>query len=181
VVLVGRSDTVADTTAGAFTVALRDGANNPMPGERVEIRMLNCPGARVAVDQLQPGVTSRCATNGVLADTDPDGLVRIAIVGGGEASAPHGSGPCATVLGGPIPLGTVRLAYLDLDGSGGLGSNDLSIWLGDFGTGESIARADYDGDDSVGASDLSLWLGAWGEGRSVQSAPSYCTGFRRSP
>ena len=179
VVLVGHADAHADTTSGAFTVVVRDVADDPMPFERVEVRPLDCPGARVAVDQLQPGVSPRCATNAVQADTDLDGIVRIAIVGGGDAAAPHGSGPFATVLGGPVALGVVRVAYLDLDGSGGLGANDLSIWLADFGTGEPIARADYDGDNTVGASDLSLWLTAFGGGGSVHSASSACSDFPR--
>lgn len=181
VVLVGLAGAVPDTTTGAFTVVVRDGANIPMWDEQVEVRFLVCPGARVAAEQHQPGVTSRCQTNGILASTDYSGIVRVAAVGGGDPAAPHGTGPCATVLAGGLPLGTVRVAYLDLDGSGGLGAHDLAIWLADFGTGESIARADYDGDGAVGAADLSLWLTAYGSGRSVESPTSYCTGFRASP
>ena len=71
-------------------------------------------------------------------------------------------------------LGTATLAYVDLDGSGGVGTNDLSYWLSDFGLGEPIGRSDFDGDGHVDASDLSLWLGIWGAAGSTESAASYC-------
>ena len=180
-VLVGSSLGLADTTTGAFTIVARDAADNPVPDIVIEFRAINCPEARIAVDQLQPGVGARCATNAVTAVTGPDGAVRMAVVGAGDPAAPHGSGPCAQVFAAGLPLGTVRLAYLDLDGSAGLGSNDLSVWLGDFGTGESIARSDFDGDDVVGAEDLSLWLTAWAAGRETESSGSWCSGFVASP
>lgn len=175
VLLVGLAEGVPDTTIGAFTIVVRDGTNNPMPGEPVEFRILNCPGARLATDQLQPGVSTRCATHGVTAVTDLNGWVRFAVVGGGDPSAPHGAGPCATVYAGPgVTLGTVRVAYLDLDGSGGLGAGDLSVWLSDFGTAEAIGRSDWNGDQALTADDLSLWLQIWGDAHQVQSPASYC-------
>lgn len=181
VLLVGRSGAEADTATGAFTIVVRDGANVPMPGQLVEFRALLCPGARVAVNQLQAGVSSRCETNSVRATTDLDGSVRLAVLGGGETLAPHGTGPCARVYVGTALLGTARLGYLDLDGAGGLGANDLAVWLTDFSTGDPIARSDFNGDDLVGADDLALWLTAWVAGRSLQSPESYCSGFSLAP
>ena len=45
-----------------------------------------------------------------------------------------------------VLLGTATLAYVDLDGSDGMGGNDISLWLTDFGSGEPIGRSDFDGD-----------------------------------
>ena len=95
-------------------------------------------------------------------------------VGGGTADAPPGAGPCAQVFASSIPLGTLSLAYLDMDGSGGLGSNDLSLWLTDAASGEVRGRADFDGDGALTALDLSIWLTVWSTGRSAESAAGYC-------
>ena len=88
--------------------------------------------------------------------------------------SPPGTGPCVQVFASGVILGTASLAYPDLDGSGGLGTNDISLWLGDFALGEPIGRSDFDGDGRLDASDLSLWLGIWGAAHSTQSATSYC-------
>ena len=174
VLMVGSDDGRPDTTTGAFVVVARDLSNNPQRGRTIELRAINCPGARVAADQGQLGVTAKCATHGITAVTDADGLVRMALVGGGDAAAPRGSGPCGQVYADGAPLGFVRVAYLDLDGQRGLGAGDLSVWLGDFLAAEPIARADYDGDDQVGAADLSLWLTVFGAGGQPQSPAAYC-------
>ena len=174
VLLVGLDMGVADTTTGAFLIVIRDLANNPIPGTNVEIRLLNCPGARVAVDQRQPGITSRCVTHGILATTDLNGSTRFAAVGGGDPAGPHGTGACASVYAGGVLMGDVRVAYLDLDGSSGMGANDISIWLSDFGTGEPIGRSDFNGDQVLTADDLSVWFGIWGTGTQTASPASYC-------
>src|SRR5512145_811103 len=95
VLLVGLAQGVPDTASGAFLIVIRDLSNNPIPGAGVEFRLLNCPGARVAVDQRQTGITSRCDTHGILATTDINGSVRMAAVGGGDPAGPHGAGVCA--------------------------------------------------------------------------------------
>jgi hypothetical protein len=55
-----------------------------------------------------------------------------------------------------------------------MGTNDISLWLGDFALGEPIGRSDYDGDGVVSAADLSIWLGLWGAAGSSESAASFC-------
>ena len=95
-------------------------------------------------------------------------------MGGGDANAPHGAGPCAGIYADGVILGLVPVAYMDLDGVQGLGAGDLSVWLSDFVTGDPIGRSDFDGDGSLGALDLSLWLTAWSGGRQVHSAGPYC-------
>lgn len=174
VLMVGLREGVPDTTVGAFTIVSRDAANAPEPGKLIEFRILNCPAARLATDQLQPGVSTRCATHGVTAVTDLNGMVRFAVVGGSEAQGLHGMGPCAQVYSSGTPIGTVRIAYLDLDGSLGLGANDVSVWLSDFATGEPIGRSDFNGDQLLTADDLSVWLQVWADGRQVASPTAYC-------
>jgi hypothetical protein len=174
VLMVGLREGVPDTTLGAFTIVARDFANNPDVGKLIEFRILNCPAARLAADQLQPGISTRCATHGVTAITDVNGMVRFAVVGGSEIDGLHGMGPCAQVYSGGVAIGTARVAYLDLDGSGGLGANDLAVWLSDFGTGEPIGRSDFNGDQQLTADDLSVWLQIWADGRQVESPAAYC-------
>lgn len=174
VIMVGRSGAQADTALGAFTVVVRDLANNPIARSVVEFRVLNCEGARLASDALQPGVTTRCATHGVTAVTDMSGAVRMTLVGAGTVGSAPGAGPCAQVFANNVPLGSVSVAWLDLDGSRGLGINDLSLWLTDFGLNEPISRSDFDGDGALTVNDLSFWLEAWWRGRSSESAASYC-------
>ena len=62
----------------------------------------------------------------------------------------------------------------DLDGSGGVGANDPSAWLGDFGDGRPFGRSDYDCSQSIGANDLSLWLAAFASGTMGESCVSHC-------
>ena len=174
ILLVGRAVDLADTSSGAFTVVVHDQANNPVANSTVEIRILNCPGARLSTQSYVPGSTIRCGTAGVLGTTDFNGEVRLTVVGGGLAGAPAGAGPCVQVFASSVPLGTATLAYLDMDGSNGVGSSDLALWLTDFGSGEDIGRSDYDGDGLLTAGDLSTWLTLWGAGGSAQSAASYC-------
>ena len=174
ILLVGRQLDLADTSSGAFTVVVHDAANAPVANSTVEVRILNCPGARLSTQSYVPGGTIRCGTAGVLGTTDANGEVRLTVVGGGLAGAPPGAGPCVQIYAGGVPLGQATLAYLDLDGNSGVGSTDLGLWLTDFGSGEDIGRSDYTGDGLLTADDLSLWLTVWGAGGSDQSAASYC-------
>jgi hypothetical protein len=140
----------------------------------VEVRILNCPGARLSSNAYLAGATIRCDTHGALATTDNNGEVRMTIVGGGTAGGPAGAGPCVQIYASGVFLGFATLAYPDMDGSGGVGANDLALWLGDFGSGEDIGRSDYDGTGLLTANDLSMWLGIFGAGGSFQSAAAYC-------
>ena len=174
VLLVGRLYAQADTALGNFTIVVRNLANNPLAGVLVEFRILNCEGARLASDPLQPGVTARCATHGYTAVTDVHGEVRMCIVGGGTVGSMPGGGACAQVFAAGVLIGTPSVAYLDLDGGNGLGINDLSKWLDDFALNEPISRSDFDGSGALSVNDLSVWLEAWSRGTSAQSATSYC-------
>jgi hypothetical protein len=173
--LMGRSGDLADTTSGAFTIVVRDAANAPVAGSVVEVRILNCPGVRLSAQTYDAGSSIRCGTAGVLKTTNLFGEVRMTLVGGGIAGGPAGAGACVQVFASGVPIGGASLAYLDLDGSGGMGGHDISLWLADVGSGEDIiGRGDYDGSGTLGANDLSIWLMLWGAGGSAESAAAYC-------
>ena len=174
ILLVGRSSDLADTSSGAFLVVVHDLANSPVVSSTVEVRILNCPGARLSSQSYNPGTTIRCGTTGELQTTDIHGEARFTLVGGGTPGSPPGGGPCVQIFATGVLLGTASLAYVDLDGTGGAGSNDISLWLADYALGEPIGRSDYDGNGAIDANDLSIWLGTWGAGGSDQSAAAYC-------
>lgn len=174
ILLVGRVADLADTTDGAFSVVVHDAANNPVARSNVEVRLLNCPGARISSQAYEPGTTSRCDTHGVLQSADLHGEVRMTAVGAGTPGAAPGGGPCAQIFAGGVLLGTATVAYLDMDGAGGLGANDMSLWLSDYALGEPIGRSDFDGDGQLTANDLSVWLELWSQARSKQSAAAFC-------
>jgi hypothetical protein len=92
----------------------------------------------------------------------------------------NGAGNASTLLGGGQIFANGSLlqhptvsAY-DLDGASGVGANDLSAWLGDFGSGQPFGRSDYDCSGNVGANDLSLWFNAFGSGTMVESCAASC-------
>jgi hypothetical protein len=174
VLMVGRLAALADTALGSFSIVVRDLANVPIAGATVEFRVLNCDGARLSANPLQPGVTARCATHGYTAVTNLYGEVRMCLVGGGTVGSPPGAGPCAQVFAGGVLLGTASVGIFDLDGAGGVAINDLAMWLTDFALNEPISRSDFDGSGTVTINDLSVWLEAWARGTSSEGATSYC-------
>ena len=159
VLLVGRLGDLADTTAGACSMVVRDLANNPINRCVVELRVLNCFGTRLSSEPYAPATTIRCETSGVGASTP--GL------------AP-GAGPCSQIYAAGVLIGIITLATLDMDGRDGLTPHDVSLWLTDLASGELRGRADFDGDGVLTAQDLSIFLTVWAAGRSQESAASYC-------
>jgi hypothetical protein len=174
ITLVGSSAGVADAF-GAFTLNVRDQANNPLYGASIVIDFSGCADIAICADQLDPGVTVNCAAKTTRKFTDVSGGVSFIILGGsngaGGVNAPlHG----ARVFANGTLLASPTAAALDLDGSSGVGINDLSVWLGDFGATSPRGRSDFDGDDSVGINDLSVWLAAFGLQGSAQSCVTRC-------
>lgn len=161
--------------AGEFTVICRDLANNPMAGAVVVIDLSACSELFICADQLDPLATVDCAHKTVSKLTGADGSVHFNVLGGS-----HGAGSAVTFLsGGRIyKNGTLiqapTVSAYDLDGSAGLGANDLSAWLTDFGSGQPYGRSDFDCSGNVGANDLALWLSAFGSGTMAQSCASSC-------
>lgn len=173
--LVGSYGGVPATAAGGFVVIVRDLANNPIAGASVVIDLSGCADLSICADQLDPAATVNCAAKTVRKFTAADGSVHFTMLGGS-----NGAGSAVTLLNGGriyangILLGSPTVSAFDLDGSGGVGANDFSAWLGDFFTGNSYGRSDYDCSGNVGANDLSVWLGVFGSGTMAESCVSRC-------
>jgi hypothetical protein len=175
IALVGRSAAGPDTALGAFTVIARHLSNNPWNEGPIWLDLHECPDCRVDASAA-PNATraAQCPNISPGYSGGTDGLVRFTVVGG---STGHGGtiGPSiAWVVAGGVWLAKVPIAIYDLDGNGGLGAGDLSLWLTDFGTGQYIGRDDYDFDGALGPNDLSLWLTAYGAGASAESGAALC-------
>ena len=173
--LVGTYGGVPAHGAGEFAVTIRDLANNPIAGATVVIDLSTAPDLRLCADQLDPAATVDCAHKTVSKLTGVDGSVRFTVLG-----SSNGGGNAVTLLGngriyanGTLIQSPTVSAY-DLDGSSGLGANDLSAWLGDFGSGQPFGRSDYDCSGNLGANDLSIWLSAFGSGAMAESCASQC-------
>lgn len=168
--MVGSNVGVADPS-GAFSIVVRDLANNPINGSSVVLDFSASSDLLPASDQFDAGVTVNCAAKTVRKFTDATGTVSFTVVG---ASNNGGNSPGAG-LGGVkvyadgVLLGSMTAAVLDQDGAGGAGANDLSVWLADQGSGNYYGRSDFDFSGGLGANDLSLWLGAQGTGQSAES------------
>lgn len=176
IMLVGQNGAGVADPAGDFTVTVRDIANNPVPGTLVTLDFANAPGLFVCIDPGQPGVSVSCATGHpvVTKVTDAEGKVTMTLIGGSDPLRSAPALQSVAIFDAIQLLGNVRLAALDLDGSGGVGANDLAFWLGDFASSAQPSRADYDGSGVVGANDLSIWLGRFGTGASAAG----CAGSR---
>ena len=172
--MVGSVAGVPDA-AGQFTVVVRDLANNPLNGASVVIDLSNANDLAICDDQLDVNALVNCAAKTVRKFTDVTGSVTFIVLGGS-----NGGGNASTLLnGGRIYangtlIGSPTVSAFDLDGSSGVGANDLSAWLGDFGSGQNYGRSDYDCSGGIGANDLSLWLGAFGSGASAASCAVSC-------
>jgi hypothetical protein len=172
--LVGTNGAVP-APIGQFTVICRDLANNPLPGAVVTIDLSFCPELFLCADQLDPDATVNCAYKTVSKLTAADGSVHFNVLGGSS-----GSGSAVTLLNGGriyrngVLIASPTVSAFDLDGSGGVGANDISAWLVDFSTGIPYGRSDYDCSGNVGANDLSMLLIAFGSGAMAVSCASQC-------
>jgi hypothetical protein len=174
ITLVGSLAGVPDA-AGQFTITVRDLANNPLNGASVVIDVSGCTDIAICNDQLDVNALVNCGAKTTRKFTDALGNVTFTVLGGS-----NGGGNATTLTnGGKIfANGTLikqpTVAAFDLDGAGGVGANDLSAWLGDFGSGNPYGRSDYDCSGNIGANDLSLWLGEFGAGTSASSCAVAC-------
>jgi hypothetical protein len=172
--LVGTNG-IAAAPLGQFTVIGRDLANNPSVGAVITIDLSTCPDLFICADQLDANATVDCVHKTVSKLTGADGSVHFTILGGST-----GGGNAVTLLSGGriFKNGTLiqapTVSAYDLDGSGGVGANDLSAWLTDFGTANPYGRSDFDCSGGVGANDLSFWLTAFGSGTMAVSCASHC-------
>jgi len=175
--LVGTSGNVPAHGAGEFQVIVRDLANNPLVGAHVVIDLSGCPDLHLCADQLDPAMDVDCANKRVGKFTDEAGMARFTLLGGS-----NGAGHAVELIGAGrvyedgVLIGSPTVSAYDLDGSGGVGINDLSVWITDFGTfgNPAFGRSDYDCSGGVGINDLSVWMTAFGSGTQLQSCGASC-------
>ena len=174
--LVGARGGVPASAFGKFTVVVRDLANNPMPGASVVIDLASCYDLAVCADQHDPNVVVNCVAKTVRAFTGADGSVQFTLLGQGYNGVSGPSPPVHSgrVYGNGLLIGTPTIACYDLDGAGGVSINDLSVWLGDFGSSTNPGRSDFDGNSFVGVNDLSIWLEGFGSGTMIESCGASC-------
>ena len=173
--LVGHTGAAPARAIGEFTVIIRDLANTPMPGAEVSIDLSLCTDLRLAADQLDPAALVDCVLHKVTKFTAADGSVKFTVLGGS-----NGAGNATSLVGvgkiywGRVLIGSPTVSAYDLDDASGLGANDLSAWLTDFGSGFQFGRCDYDCSGGIGANDLSFWLVAYGSGLMAESSTPDC-------
>ena len=176
ITLVGSNGGVPAHGLGEFLVIIRDLANNPIPNTPVTVDLSACPDLELCSDQLDPAMIVGCGSKLFTKFTDVTGSVHMTLLGGSNGSGGaielHNAG--RIYYGGGILIKAPTVSALDLDGVLGLGSSDLSAWLGDFFTGTPFGRADYDCSGSIGAGDLSVWLGAFASQAITASCGARC-------
>ena len=175
ITLVGNTAGVPDAAAGAFTVTVRDLANNPLNGASVVVDLSGTTDLRICNDQLDAGALVNCAAKTTRKFTNALGQVTFTVLGGS-----NGAGNATTLIGGGkiyangVLIASPTAAAYDLDGASGIGANDLSAWLTDFGSGSPFGRSDFDCSSGIGANDLSFWLTEFGAGTSSASCAVSC-------
>jgi pimeloyl-ACP methyl ester carboxylesterase len=171
--LVGSSVGVPDSLAGKFCVTVRDLANNPLNGSSVSVDISNASDLKYCDDQLNANYIQNCAAGTVRGFTDATGVACFTLLGSSQgAAATLGGG--GRIYADGVLIGSPGVSAYDLDGAGGVGANDLSIWLIDFGSATPYGRSDYDCSGDVGANDLSLWLITFGGAASSESCLGVC-------
>ena len=173
--LVGTNGTAPDAVAGQFTMVLRLASNDPIDNAHVIIDFSQCPDMELCTDQLDANATVNCAAKTVQKFTNVSGQVQFVILGHSHGAADASMAlERARMYGNGVFLGTPTVSAFDLDGTAGVGANDLSTWLRDFGSGLNPTRSDYDASGAVTANDLALWIQVFGAGRSALSCASSC-------
>ncbi len=176
ITLVGSQADVPDAT-GVFTVIARDIGNLPLNGASIVVDLSGCTDLMICGDQLDAAATVNCGAKTIRKFTNVTGSVSFNVLGcsngaGNAATLPSG----AKIYGNGTLMGSPTVAALDLDGAHGVGINDLSVWLADFGApgNAPFGRSDFDGDGAVDINDLSVWLTAYGAGGCVAGCAASC-------
>ena len=173
--LVGSYGGAPALSFGQFTFVVLDTHGSPIAGAAVVVDISNALDLAICSDQLDVNATVDCAHGSVSKIAGADGSVTFTILGHS-----NGAGNASTLLNAGRIFADGRLiqsptvSAFDLDGASGMGANDLSAWLTDFGSGLPFGRSDYDCSNTLGANDLSLWLTAFGSGTMAQSCASSC-------
>ena len=173
ITLVGSDGTDA-SALGTFTVSHRDLANNVIVGAQIVVDLSNAPDVRLCAQQVAPGVIVDCPNGRATAITDANGVATFTLLGGSIGGTGISLQNGGRIYADGVLIKAPTVAAYDLDGQGGVGANDLSAWLGDFGTGNPYGRGDYDCSGGLGANDLSFWILAFGAGTQFVSCAASC-------
>lgn len=175
--LVGSAGGLPAHAFGRFQVVIRDVANNPVAGAVVDVDLSGCPDLHLCADQRDPDASVNCAVMRVRKLTAADGTVSFTLLGGsnGAGNAVEQQGAGKIYVNGVL-IGNPTVTAFDLDGADGVGINDLSVWLTDFGTVGSPAfgRSDFDRNGAMGINDFSVWLTAFGSRSQIESCGATC-------
>ena len=176
ITLVGSRDGEPDASS-AFTVVARDLFGDPKNGCSVVIDLSDCAELSLCADQLDAGATVNCAAKTTRKFTNVLGEVSFILLGSARGRGNAVTSPgLAKIYADGMLLRSVAVSAFDLDGSNGVGINDLSVWLSDFGAPghPTFARSDFDGNGTLGINDLSVWLTAFGAQGSSQGCTTSC-------
>lgn len=173
ITLVGTDGTNA-SALGTFTVIHRDLANNPIAGAQIVVDLSNAPDLRLCAQQVAPGITVDCPNGRASAITDGNGVATFTLLGGSIGGTGITLQNGGRIYADGMLINLPSVATHDLDGQGGVGANDLGLWLSDFGSGNPYGRSDYDCSGTLGANDISFWLSAFGAGTQIVSCAASC-------
>jgi hypothetical protein len=173
ITLVGSDGTHA-SALGTFTVIHRDLANNPIAGAQIVVDLSNVPDLLLCGQQVAPGVFMDCPNGRAMAITDANGVATFTLLGGSIGGTGITLQNGGRIHADGVLIKTPSVSAYDLDGQGGVGANDISLWLSDFATGQPFGRSDYDCSGSVGANDISFMLTAFGSSTQTISCASSC-------
>jgi len=171
--VVGANGNVPDPS-GAWTVKVRDFANNPLMGTSIVIDFADCADIRIACDQLNAvtGQTNFMAKM-VGATSGMTGQVTFYVQGAADAQMLAGlvatpgtraGTPCAKVYGDGVLLGNLTVSANDVNGVGSptaaLTGADVALaaneMLKSMIGGEPMARDDFDGNGAVTGGDIAI-------------------------
>src|SRR5262245_27228907 len=175
ILLVGRDAAGNPDPSGEFVVEIRNLANQPMSGALVQVYLGDCTAVRIASSGYPEGTTATCGAdlNRLVRLTDANGRATFTVPGTAVPGARQDPS-CVQIFANGVPLNmSVHVATADLDGSSGVGANDIAQWLVAYGAADP-SLGDLDGNGSLGANDLSIMLVLFGSGLDVATPSPLC-------
>ncbi len=172
IAVVGTTAGVPDRS-GQFTVTVRDFGNNLIPNCDVIVDFTPAlSSVHIQVPQPFAGLTVDCTTHTVRALSNASGVATFDIVG--ASIGPVAGNSAATIYISGCSMGNVPVVAYDLDGTGGVGANDFSVWIGYFLHDDLQRVGDYDRSGRLGANDLAVWINVFLQAESTVSASPVC-------
>ncbi len=130
----------------------------PTSGE-VMLDFSECPDITISAQHDYPGLIYRSCTQ-VAAMTDANHYAHFRLVGHTQRTGCSPSPGVVKQYYRGVLHRTFQVACFDQDG-GGVGASDLSLILADLGCGVYRSRSDFDGSGNLGPNDLSIFLGVY--------------------